>query len=297
MKPNKDLNVLKQSIDKLVQDMINFLDAEKLERGQIFYNHNQIFNFSELLKKKIALFNAVVKEKEITLLSKIEENIYIKADPAAIDRILNNLLDNAIKYTEKGFINTELTAKDDKINLKVNDTGIGISDEEQKNIFSSYYQVSHDKRNIQGIGMGLYIIRQIVDELKAEIVLESKIGEGSLFTINFLLHHLTEEERNSVVNYNEKVREFIDISKTVILQEPEYDKNKSTVLVVEDNLEMLSYIQKSLKIKYNVFYAQNGKAALQKLNVIPKLHIILCDIMMDEMDGYEFYDELKTKDI
>ena len=128
-------------------------------------------------------------------MTEIEKDLYIKMDPSAADRITNNLLDNAVKYTEpEGRISVSLSAEDLSLVLKVKDTGIGISPEQQANIFKPYFQISHKKRNVQGIGMGLNIVRKIIDETGGEISVSSQEGEGTEFTVRFKQHVPKENE-------------------------------------------------------------------------------------------------------
>lgn len=292
---SEEIEIVKQNIYKLQRDMINFLDIEKIDRKQIFYNHNQIIDFSNILSLKIIMFKEIANKKDIKIKSEIEENIYIKIDPYAIDRIINNLIDNAIKYTKNGgYIDVSLKLNNGKVEFIIRDTGIGISKEEQENIFKPYYQVSHNKSNIQGIGMGLNITKKIIDEVGGKIEVESKINEGTKFTIRLKKHILTDKDIiQEMIEYSTPVSNITDIK----LKEEKYNESKNNIFIVEDNLEMLSYLQDNLLDKYNVFYAKNGKEALEKLKNIPKPDIIIADIMMDVMDGYEFYENIKKGEV
>ena len=278
-------------MDKLCRDVANFLDAEKLERGQIFYNHNQIINISEILEEKVLLFKRIAENKKVNIIKDIEKGAHIKADPYSIDRVINNLLDNAIKYTDKdGTISVSLNKQDNKITLTVKDTGIGISEDNQKHIFEPYYQASHEKRNIQGIGMGLNIVKMIIDSLSGQIEVKSKLSQGAEFKVIFPAYEIKEGEQA------QKPAEYIQPDSGIVFALPDeesYQEGRSTILLVEDNTELLYFLQNNLKNEYNIFYALNGKEALRKINDIPRPDIIISDIMMDEMDGYEFYDNIK----
>jgi signal transduction histidine kinase len=106
------LRIIRENLDKLKRDIINFLDIEKLSQGRVFYNHNQIINLSEMIEQKAKLFREIASRKKITMSIAVSPRLYIKADPSAIDRIVNNLLDNAIKFTaEYGTIETYLKKK------------------------------------------------------------------------------------------------------------------------------------------------------------------------------------------
>ena len=286
-----ELHIVKHNIDKLKRDMINFLDTEKLERKQTFFNHDQIINISKLLEMKVKLFLEAAKKKKINIKSDIEKNVYIKIDPFAADRIINNIIDNAIKYTmNSGIIKIFLKSNNDKIFFIVEDNGIGISKDQQENIFKSYHQISFEKRNIQGIGMGLSIVKNILDSINSTININSDLHKGSKFTITFDKY---------LISNNDIILEDIKVSKPFIsftnieLKKENYEKGRYNILIVEDNEQLLSYIQNKLYDTYNIFYAKNGEEALEKLENIPKPNIIISDVLMDVMDGYKFYEILK----
>lgn len=281
------------NVDKLIKNTNNQLDFEKLDRNQVFYDHDQIINLSELLNEKIHMFKNVVKEKKININSNIQDDIYVKIDPLAIDRVLNNLLDNAIKYNKNnGSIEISLNSSNKKAILKIKDTGIGISEVQLSNIFKPYYQLSHKKRNTQGIGMGLSIVKKILDDVNGEINVKSDPKESSTFTINF--DSIKDVEKKAA--NKEKLSSPGEVIKINLLEE-KHDKDKHTILIVDDDLEIIDLFQKYFYDIYNIFYGVNGKDALEKIEKMPvKPDLIISDIMMDIMDGYEFRKELLKKD-
>ena len=284
--------IIKENLDKLTRDMVNILDVEKLAKGQIYYDHSMIINLTDIINKKISLFKEVTDRKGIKIYESIKKNIYIKIDAFAIDRILNNLLDNAIKYNKpNGEIRIILKNNKKNIILIISDTGIGIDIEQQKNIFDPYYQLSHNKRNVYGIGIGLSIVKRIMDEIDGEINIKSELNKGTEFTIKFKEYHL---KRNDIVNTYYEISKPIKNTFNVKLKETVPQKNKYNILVVDDNYEMLLFLQNTMMEEYNFYYALNGKEALKKLNNIAKPDIIISDIMMDVMDGYEFYENISN---
>ena len=153
----KELIIIKQNIDKLSRNLLNFLDTEKLNKMMDIYDHDQIIDLSNILKQMMSLFQPFALKKNIKIKSNIQENLFIKINPYAIDRILNNLIDNAIKYSKDtdGHINMVLKSIADNNIMEISDTGIGISEDQIPFIFSPYYQILHKKQNIQGVGLGL----------------------------------------------------------------------------------------------------------------------------------------------
>jgi len=286
------IKIVKSNINKLKKDIINIFDIEKINKGKVLYFHDKTINASLFIEKQLIMFKEIAEEKKIKISSSLADNIFIKIDPYALDRIINNLLDNAIKYTdENGEIKIILKKNNDNIEFVVEDNGCGIPDEFKEYIFDPYYQITSKKSNLQGIGMGLAIVKSIIDELNGEIYLESSVGKGTKITIklNDNINYLDSEVIDSFNYYKPTA---ID-EKTIQINE-EFMNSKKTILIVEDNIQMLNYLYSVLKTDLNIYYSKNGKEALQKLNWIPKPDIILSDIMMDEMDGYEFYDNIKN---
>lgn len=285
-----ELKIIKQNIDKLLFDMINFFDVLKVEKGFNIYDHSFLCNVSEILDKKIKLFIPVAQKRHIRITGRIKDNILLQADPVALDRILNNLIDNAIKYNkEAGSIDIILDEDDRSILFTIKDTGTGINENQLSKIFLPYYQISRKKTSIQGIGMGLSIVKHVIDEIGGTIRVHSMIDEGTTFDI--ILKKIPIKEDVTVMN-DFIVSEPIDSIETFMLDAENYDETKKIVFVLDDNTKLLSFIQKMMKDTYNVFFATNGKDALVKIKRIPKPDIIISDIMMDEMDGYQFYEEL-----
>ncbi len=289
---DSDLAVIKNNIEKLKNNMVSFLDFEKLEKGQEFYNHELIIDVSATVQNSVKLFKELARRKQINIITDIKENITARADPAAVDRIVNNLLDNGIKYTQRSVqLRVELNTGRGNLKLVIEDDGIGVSDDQLEHIFKPYHQISPSKRNIQGIGMGLNIVKKIVDDLGGKIKVQSESGKGSRFTIQLKKYEIQKGDMVSVIN------EESEYTGTIQEREESYDmikrEKKYTLLVVEDNPDMLAYLCDALGGEYNVYCAKDGRQALEKLETTSRVHLIISDIMMDVMDGYEFYEELK----
>jgi signal transduction histidine kinase len=288
---SKDLEIVDSNLNKLQRDILNFLDLEKLNQGRIFYDHSQTISFSEIVKHKAKMFNEIAKVHNITTSLHIQDSLFVNIDPLAIDRALNNLLDNAIRYNKvNGSITINLTScTDQKVWLSIKDTGIGMAEDQLDHIFEPYYQISHKKRNIQGMGMGLSIVKNIIDDAGGILDVTSQLDKGSNFDI-VLNSVQPEDELENYINHT--FNSNIKLQSSPTLRSVDFDNNRSTILVVEDNVEMLSFIFDHLQNIYNVFTSVNGKDALKNLKNIPKPHVIISDIMMDEMDGHEFFETL-----
>ncbi|WP_343304810.1 ATP-binding protein [Chitinophaga niabensis] len=285
----EELGIVKNNIDKLNKDISNLFDLERYNKGFEIYNHNQVANFSRILKDNLVLFKNYCRNKNISLQENITEGLMIKADPGAVNGIVVNLTENAIKYTnEGGHINIELTTEGNKIIFAVSDNGIGITRGLHERIFEPYYQINSEKGGSQGMGLGLPIVKKTVNDLLGEIIIESnpENDPGTKVRV-ILLKHEQQEKEETNPGYNVNNYAGLEISKLSIADSI-YDEKKQTVLIVEDNTTMVSYLFKKLSPKYNVTVAFNGAEALLKMREYPVLpDLIISDVMMDKVDGFK----------
>ncbi|MBN2440679.1 MAG: response regulator [Spirochaetales bacterium] len=286
-------DILKAEINDLQNMIINMLDYEKIKQGKMLYDHAEVINFSNIVKSKAELYCKVAEENKIEITTDIREKLYTRLHPQAADRILNNIIDNAIKYNKTGgAIHIELKENNRSIILTIRDTGIGISKEQLPHLFKPYYQSEFRKKNIQGIGAGLSLVKNVLGEVKGKIAIASKAGEETTVIITLKLKTVT--DMDDVVE-NPYVSGPTN-RKHIKLKQETYSEEKKTVLFVEDNIVLVNFLQEHLSRDYNYYYAFNGRDALKKLVVIHKPDIIISDIMMDVMDGYEFFTGLKETD-
>ena len=293
-----ELNVIRLNINKIEKDMINILDFRKLEAGKLIYNHKQVSNLSNILHLKEQLYIETAAKKQITLNYQITENAFILADPLALDRIMTNLIDNAIKYTPKGGeIDVKLEIlKGDKIELSVKDTGVGISKKDQRKVFSPYIQFSNSEGSSNGVGLGMFITYGIVKELKGSINVSSNpTGNGTCFTVK--LHLLDDDnlKNEQVTNTDLKYIPTIGISpifENSEIQLPPPNPDFFNIMILEDNIDLSYYMATSLKDSYNIYLASNGKEGIRLLDEIKKPDLIISDMMMPELDGYDFLNYL-----
>lgn len=288
-----DIEVVKENIDRLLEDILTFFNEEKLQRGLNLYNHDQTSNFSRILSSRISLFSSYAKERNLQFSTNIRENIYLNADPVALDRLINNLIENAVKYTPNdGFVAVRLMLEGDKVIFSVEDSGKGIPKNLQKQVFEPYFQASKENLSLQGMGMGLSIVKNIVADLDGDISLESNEGTGTHILITFKAASGQQE-----VLHTERILDSKSslINKTK-LEDSILPEASASIMIVEDNYDMLRYLYDSLKEQYSIYPAVNGAEALSKLPFIPKPDLIISDIMMDEMDGFKFLEDLSSKE-
>lgn len=269
---------------------------------------NQILEFrkTETQNKKLcvskdnlaALVTEVgLKYKELNPKKNIEFNIAIESDPLPlyfdkeiITIILDNLISNAIKYTEKGYINISLYTirknNTDYAEIRVSDTGQGIPSEELPHIFERYYQAKND-RQVSGTGIGLALVKNLVKLHQGEIHAESILGKGSSFRFSLIINniypnalHADSEEKEQNDNLDIESAKYIMLNNNI-------SEEKPILLVVEDNPDICEYISESFSDSFEVITAEEGEAGYRAaISQIPD--IIVTDIMMPGMDGITF---------
>jgi DNA-binding LacI/PurR family transcriptional regulator/signal transduction histidine kinase len=265
---DEQLPVIKENIDLLLSHMLNFLDVERLQKGEMIYRHDTIVDLAATARRKCEMFRVFASKKNIRMTVDAEDRVAVKIDPRALDRIFNNLLDNAVKYVQGGgHIAIDVRRDQDRVMLRISDNGPGLPADTSEHIFEPYYLLSKKKSRQQGIGVGLSIVKKIVDGLGASIS-AGKSGEGGAsITISFADGGIAEE--------GEAFREipFSELP-SIQIQENIKEKNinpaKHSLLIVDDNIQLLELIQTSFSESYNVFLARNVAEALVKLRLIPR---------------------------
>ena len=268
---------------------------------------NQILEFrkTETQNKKLCVSKdnlaALVTEvslryKELNLNKEVEFNITIKPEPLSLyfDReivtmILDNLISNAAKYTEKGYINISLytTRKNDTdyVEIKVSDTGQCISADELPHIFERYYQARSD-RQASGTGIGLALVKNLAKLHQGEIYAESVPGEGSSFYFSLIMHNIYPNALHT--DSGEKApKGNTEIESAEVVPTDDISCEKPILLVVEDNSDICEYISESFSDSFDVVTASEGEAGCRAaIAHIPD--IIVTDIMMAGMNGITF---------
>lgn len=287
---SEELSIVKKNIEKLSNDIVNFFDLERFNKGIAIYNHDQISNFSEILKDNLILFKEYSKKRNIQLNETIENDLFVKADPVSINRIVNNLVENSIKFSKYDCtIEILLKSENKTIIFSIKDCGLGIPPEMHKKVFEPYYQITNVKRSIQGMGLGLPIVKKVVQDLNGEIQIDSdpKKEPGAKLTVILKRYQKLESEAVAFNAVNNKIssNSFEEINLNEIFHHP----NRPTLLIVEDNISMVNYLFKKLQEKYNVYAALNGNEALRKVKSLPTIpDLIISDVMMDKVDGFTF---------
>lgn len=287
----KSREVLKFNIDKMENDILNILNLHRLERGLLVVDRNHVSNISELTTNICKSFNPYIKSKNISIKTQIEENLYVKIDTTSFTEILNNLLDNAVKYTKpNGEIRVNLYSHSSNVSISVEDTGIGIPDSQKEKVFDYYYQADNNYNSTYGLGIGLALIKEICRTFGGSLNLESSVDIGSCFTISFPKESRRLYIENRVQNSGSKQLHKHNYPVPELLK---YNKNLQTILIIEDNDDIRHLLINNLKYNYNLICCNNGKEALHEYTATTKIDLIITDLMMPVMDGKEFITKLR----
>jgi signal transduction histidine kinase len=169
---------------KLAQLITNILKLNKLENQQIF-PQPQEFDLGEQLRQCLLGFEDAWEEKNLAIETDLEEDVRIKSDPELLSLVWNNLISNAVKFTpEGGTIGLLLKTEGDRVTVSVRDTGCGMTQDVGQHIFEKFYQ-GDTSHATQGNGLGLALVKRVVDILQGEITVQSVWGQGSTFTVKF----------------------------------------------------------------------------------------------------------------
>ena len=278
-----ELEVVQSNVNKLSRDITNLFDLERFRHGVEMFNHNQRVDFSILLNNIYDLFVPYCSKKGIRLSKAIQDRVLISADPTALTRIVNNLIENAIKYSPSDTeVLITLSAERGVVSFAICDQGQGIAKEDLETIFIPYHLLNKTKKNFQGMGLGLPMVNNIVETLDGEISINSNEQGG--ITVTVLLpvgEKLPLAEMEQPDMYVGTIQELEPIGDAYI------NDDTPIVLVIEDNHQLNDYLVRKLGRRLNVRSALNGTDALAKIKKeLPDL--IISDVMMDNMDGFEF---------
>lgn len=280
----KKLSVAIKNTEKLFAMIAKLLELQKVETHPE-YLEVAWYDIREYLEEKLAAFRMAASGKGIELYLDVDAEMpQVWLDKNKMDHIMDNLLSNALKYTEKGMIGITVKQTRSKWMIEVSDTGIGIPAEEQRFIFNEYYRARNASDSAeQGIGIGLMITSRIVRQHRGKIELRSVENEGTTFTITF----------------PKKLKPGMKIAVKDKLQETaatvpgrEEEGNKNVLLLAEDDNDLREYLTDSLSSEYKVVCVSDGGKALEMARKINP-DIIISDIIMPVIQGDELCRILK----
>ncbi|MBK9047492.1 MAG: tetratricopeptide repeat protein [Bacteroidetes bacterium] len=282
------INTIKLSANNLIVIINDILDYSKIHSGEIRFESSE-FRIKELLTGMVQVLKVKAEEKKIKLNLTIDDNLpeLLIGDAVRLNQILLNLLNNSVKFTDKGSVSLDMQLVEShdltiKILFKVTDTGIGISSDKIHSIFDSFTQANYDKNRVfGGTGLGLTIVKQLVQLQGGSISVNSTLGSGSVFKVELPFKLLKKLEK---ITGGKKAGSKIPLN----------DLSDVTILLVEDNKVNQFLAQKLLnKMGFQVEIANNGTEAVASLQA-GKFDVILMDVQMPVMNGYELTQVIRT---
>lgn len=274
--------IIKQSSSSLLRLINDVLDVSKIEAGQLGVKENE-FCVNDLIYSLKDIYTLAIKKndkRELVLKTQIpHELIFVTGDKERVKQVLNNLLDNAVKFTESGTIAFGFSLEDNMVHFFVEDTGIGVKAEYKDSLFDRFYKVEDDKEILyRGVGIGLYLSKKIVELLDGTIWFESTFGKGSIF-------HFTIPDNNLVVKEKEK---------PVSVRKKEKTFGKHTLLLVEDDLASMELLKQILKsVDLHTIEAATGAEVLNILDTMPEIDLVLLDIRLPDINGFDLLVKIK----
>lgn len=276
------VQIINASSQQLLSIISDIIDISKIEAGQITIE-SELVDINVLMKELFATYNKLVEFKKMELdcfCEHPDELIQIESDGNRIKQVLCNLLNNAIKFTSEGRIEYGYKIKENFIEFYVKDTGIGITPEHHEFIFQRFMQeAGNDSHIYGGNGLGLSISKALVEKLGGTIYVNSELGTGStfIFTIPYIKRSKKDLKPAQSIAPNQLV-----------------NGNNKTILIVEDDKNSHDFISEILgATDIKLLHASDGKKAVELVNNHPEISLILMDIKMPIMNGYEAMELIK----
>lgn len=273
---NNYSTIVQENIQSLLDLLDSLIDLSRIEVGQIAIV-NEKFNINEFILKLYEKIEKETQENENvelyigTIIH--DDDFFIETDIKRLEQVLMNLLQNAIKFTQEGYIEFGYSYDNKKeLLFYVKDTGIGISEENKKTIFDRFRKINYSEQIYKGAGLGLSLAKGMVDLMGGKMWVESKEKEGSIFY--FTIPYQKEE----------KITEKTEVR---VIQK-QYNWKEKIILIAEDQEANYIYLEEILrKTQVTILWARDGKQAVDVCSENKKINLILMDIQMPIMDGFE----------
>lgn len=278
----QNLHIVDKNTERLLNLTNQLLDFRKTEKGSFQLSFIKV-NICRLLQENYLRFKGAAEKKQIAFeILNVETDFFAFADSEALNKIVGNLIDNAIKYGNKKVIialNTKL--KPNFFRISVSNDGIPIAENMRHKLFEPFFRIDSN-RNISGTGLGLSLASSLtkLHEGKLEIEVNDRFNS---FFLDLPIHHNIEFGNENDTLYQEE---------TVIDRKTENSTSLPQILVVDDNPEILSFLANILRQNYHIFKASSVKEALE-IQKDHEINLIISDIMMPDIDGYQFCKQLK----
>ena len=271
------------NIKQLLHISNEIMDLSKAESGTLRAKKDY-YNINNIIQEQIELKSILSEEKGINItFENSNKKVYLSCDISLMQKVIGNLLSNAIKFSprESRIIINSISEKN-KQRISIIDNGVGIPAKEIDNLTLAYFQASNNDE--KGTGIGLSLVDKILKLHNSQLEIKSTIGEGSNFS--FAIEKPKESYEEIHASHFDEIGIPTQLSKII-------NQNKDTILAIDDSLDILHFVKRSLSKKYNVITTTNGIHAIQHLNIVnPSL--ILSDINMPLMSGTELLKEVRS---
>ncbi len=304
----KGIEKIDRNADQLLYLVNQMLDLSRLESGAMPL-HMISSRINIHIRHFVEMQESFAASRQIRLeFIPCNEDLVMDFDPEKLSAIISNLVHNAIKFNAPGgevTVRSELTSQD-TFTLQVSDNGPGIPPESTRMIFERFYRIDNNEMKHQpGSGLGLALVREMVKLLEGEIEVDSKLGEGTIFTLKFPFrkkHPFREPVQPEVTNgswgtaqkqtQDNRITSTENHTACEDAKDRLYEDKIPLLLIVEDNRDVVEYLSEVMGSDYRILTAKNGKEGFEKaVSKIPD--IIISDIMMPVMDGIELLERLK----
>ncbi|RZJ72150.1 ATP-binding protein [Flavobacterium sp.] len=299
----KNIEITHRNAMRLLRLVNSLLDFSRIESGRVQAKFRAVC-LGQFTKDLASSFQSLFEkaELEFEVFTNVRSAAYV--DSEMWEKIVLNLLSNAYKYTLSGKVSIAVTERSNIVEMKISDTGIGISQEEMSRLFERFHRVRNSGgRSFEGTGIGLSLVKELVKLNHGAISAQSELGKGTTFTVTIPTGkaHLDESDiiDSDIAATEISPNRYDDDVIRSIATESESEQNPGDsnqflkILVVDDNADMRDYVSKLLSSQYIVANATNGIDGLQKVREFNP-HLIISDIMMPEMDGIDMMRQLKS---
>jgi signal transduction histidine kinase/ligand-binding sensor domain-containing protein/CheY-like chemotaxis protein/AraC-like DNA-binding protein len=299
---NKQFKNMKVNANRLLRMVEQLLELAALENNA--HLKRDFISVKLRLNVVVESFSSFARKQNIVINILPFEDLHLALIRDSFDKIFSNLLSNAIKYSNSdSSITISVISDAEQVQFKITDEGIGIAPSEQQKIFEHFTRGdSQQHSETPGTGIGLALVKELVIANNGSITLQSEVNAGSTFIVSFPVASakpMTYAERNDSLQSNQTsliLEADYSTHQNIIAQTENNEtsfSNKKTVLIIEDNAELRSYLRSTLQEYYLCFDAPNGEQGLRiAKEQIPDL--IVCDVMMPGIDGYATAQELKS---
>jgi signal transduction histidine kinase/DNA-binding response OmpR family regulator/ligand-binding sensor domain-containing protein len=289
------LQVMERNSEQLLGLVEEILDLSKLEASKLEMNET-VVSFHAYISRIFYSFEASAAYKKIQLELKNEASVqlYLLLDENKVEKIFNNLLSNAMKFTPvNGKIYLSVVELEDSLQIRVKDTGEGIHEADLPNIFDRFYQSKQEGKKAQGgTGIGLALAKELTTLIGGDLSVESTFGEGATFYFKLPKKTASKEDFLILETKLEKSETSFELVFPNIVVDA-----TTTVLIVEDHSDMRAFIESIVGEYYTTICVGNGEEALDVLGkTTSRIDLIISDVMMPIMDGFQLLNTLKSSD-